>query len=96
MQDQAQVRRFFAPNPKNTPPLSPGLELLMEDLEILGLRLPGIHPGLEIVMEDLGSLGLRLPRIPPRIGTSHGRYRKLGSEVVNNNPSPGLEILMEV
>ena len=47
-------------------------------------------------MENLVSLGLRLPRIPRRIGTSHGKLSKFGSEAAKNTPLlPGLELLME-
>ena len=42
MQDLAWVGRFCAQNSKNTPP--PRLEILMEDLGNLGLRLPRIPP----------------------------------------------------
>ena len=45
------------------------MELLMEDLEYLGIRLPRprIHPpGLELLMEDLESLVIRPPRIHPK------------------------------
>ena len=65
---------------KNTPPPTPNLELLMEDLDALGKSLPkipppkkkddlgtsGKRPNLELLMEDLGTFGKSLSRIPPR------------------------------
>ena len=56
------IKKFRSEAVKNTP--FPGLELLMEDLGSLGLRLPRIPPSLKLLIEDIGSVGLKLSRIP--------------------------------
>ena len=95
------LRKFGSEVGRTTPP--PELELLMEDLESLGLRLveyPAL-PKFEVI-EYTVRFGTshgghkkfwfevsRTPNHPsPRIGTSHGRIRKFGFEVGRTHPPP--------
>ena len=76
----------------------PELELLMEDLESLGLKLVESLPpsGLELLMEDLESLGLRLLEYPPHIRTSHGDLESLGLRPVEYPHFPSVRRLTAV